>query len=277
MRVASARVRAPLAAVLAAALSIHLLPGASLAHAPGIDRFMAATGQVESGGRYDAVNPISGAYGKYQILPSNWPAWAAKYLGDANARPTPTNQEIVARGKFHDLYHWLGAWRQVSYWWLTGRDGRQVYPWSTTATTYVRKVMSYYYAGTTASATTDRRVFGDGSSSLRYSGRWDIASHGGSDGGKVHYSTTRGAKVSLTFSGRTIAWYGPTGPTRGKARVLIDGTAVATVDLRSSTFHAHELLWSKRFASTGKHTLTIVVLGTPGRPNVSIDSFVVRG
>ena len=37
---------------------------------------MNAVGQVESGGRYTARNPISGAYGKYQIMPSNWPSWA---------------------------------------------------------------------------------------------------------------------------------------------------------------------------------------------------------
>lgn len=277
MRVVSARVRASLAATLVAVLSILILPGATMAHAPGIDRFMAATAKVELGGDYTARNPVSGAYGKYQILPSNWPAWAAKYLGDASAKPTPQNQETVARGKFHDLYHWLGAWRQVSYWWLTGRDGRRISPWSRTATTYVNKVMTYYYAmADTAGSISDRKVIGDGYASVHYAGRWDIASHTGYVGRKLHYSTARGATASLTFSGRSIAWYGPTGPTRGRARVLIDGTAVATVDLRASTFHAKELVFSKRFATTGKHTITIVVLGTAGRPNVSIDAFVVR-
>jgi hypothetical protein len=277
LRVVSARVRASLAALLVAVLTILLLPGISLAHAYGIDRFMAATAKVESGGDYYAVNPVSGAYGKYQILPSNWPAWAEKYLGDASAKPTPENQEIVARAKFHDLYHWLGAWRQVSYWWLTGRDGRTVSPWSSAATTYVNKVMTYYWASAdTAGTISDRTVIGDGYASVHYTGRWNMASHTGYIGGKVHYSTARGATASLTFTGRTIAWYGPTGPTRGRAKVLIDGTAVATVDLRASAFHPKEIVFSKRFATTGRHTITIVVLGTAGRPNVSIDAFVVR-
>ena len=60
---------------------------------------MYAMGQVESGGNYTARNPTSGAYGKYQIMPSNWPAWARRYLGNPSARQTPANQEIVAAGK----------------------------------------------------------------------------------------------------------------------------------------------------------------------------------
>ena len=49
------------------------------------NRFLYALGQVESGGSYTARNPTSGAYGKYQILPSNWPAWAKLYLGSSTA------------------------------------------------------------------------------------------------------------------------------------------------------------------------------------------------
>ena len=48
---------------------------------------MYAMGQVESGGNYYARNPTSGAYGKYQIMPSNWPAWA---------QPLPRQRECQA-------------------------------------------------------------------------------------------------------------------------------------------------------------------------------------
>ena len=53
----------------------------------------------ESGGDYAARNRLSGAYGKYQIMPSSWRAWADRYLGDPNAIPTPANQELVAEGQ----------------------------------------------------------------------------------------------------------------------------------------------------------------------------------
>ena len=101
---------------------------------------MYAIGQVESGGNYSARNATSGAYGKYQIMPSNWPSWAGRYLGNASAKPTPANQEIVAAGKFRALYSRLGSWRRVAYWWLTGSS--RTTGWSTYATRYVDKVMT---------------------------------------------------------------------------------------------------------------------------------------
>src|SRR3712207_6933769 len=39
----------------------------------------------------------SGAYGKYQIIPSSWKIWADRVLGDPYAAKTPENQELVAR------------------------------------------------------------------------------------------------------------------------------------------------------------------------------------
>jgi hypothetical protein len=125
-----------LATVLVATV---LAPVSTLAHAPGIDRFLYALGQVESGGRYTALNSVSGVYGKYQIMPSSWRAWAKLYLGDVDAEPTPDNQETVARAKVHSLYHGLDSWRRVAYWWLTGSS--QTSGWSTYATRYVNKVM----------------------------------------------------------------------------------------------------------------------------------------
>jgi hypothetical protein len=76
----------------------------------------------------------------------------------------------------------------------------------------------------------------------------------------------------MTFTGNGIAWIGPVGPTRGTARVYIDGKAVASVDLRRSTFQARRLLFSRALA-TGSHTLRIVVTSS-GRP-VAIDDLIV--
>ena len=82
---------------------------------------MNAIGRVESGGRYTARNQTSGAYGKYQIMPSSWRGWAGPLPRQRRTRkPTPANQEMVAPAKFTSLYSWLGSWRRVAYWWLTG-------------------------------------------------------------------------------------------------------------------------------------------------------------
>jgi hypothetical protein len=241
------------------------------ARAPtGLARFKAAVGSVESGGRYDARNPISGAYGKYQILPSNWPAWARQYLGSSSARPTPRNQERVASGKMTSLYRWLGTWRRVAYWWLTGSSART--GWSRPATRYVDKVMAKYHKRTSGPSTAVRLI-GDRSASIDYDGRWRLARHAGYRGDTVRYATARGASATLTFTGRGVIWYGPTGPTRGKAKVYIDGRLVRTVDLRRSAFHSRSTVFSKRWSTARKHSVRIVVLGTRGRAMVAIDDF----
>ena len=278
MRVLSGRLKAVLVATLATIVLVGVLgPATTLASdPPGLSRFKYAMGQVESGGNYYARNPYSGAYGKYQIMPSNWPSWALRYIGNANARQTPANQETVASGKFRSLYKGLLSWRRVAYWWLTGSS--QTTGWSTYATRYVSRVMTIYRATaeapTTAPSTSIHR-YSEGSSKITYSGTWRMASHPSYAGDKAKYSTKAGASASFAFSGTKVIWYGPVGPTRGKARVLIDGTYVKTVNLYSSSFTARKAVFSRSWSTAGAHTLVIEVVGTAGHPYVAIDGFTV--
>jgi hypothetical protein len=277
LRVLSGRLKAVLVATLATIVLIGALgPAATFASDPaGLSRFMYAMGQVESGGNYDARNPTSGAYGKYQIMPSNWPSWALRYLGDASARQTPANQEVVAAGKFRDLYRSLQSWRRVAYWWLTGSS--RTTDWSSYATRYVNKVMAIYAntpeKAATVTQTTHR--YSERNARITYGGTWRLASHPAYAGDAAKYATKAGASASFAFSGSKVIWYGPVGPTRGKARVLIDGTYVKTVNLYSSTFTARKAVFSKSWATAGAHTLRIEVVGTAGHPYVAIDGFTV--
>lgn len=107
-----------------------------------LDQFLWGLGQQESGGEYAARNPVSGAYGKYQIMPFNWPTWARLYAGDSRTKQTPSNQETVARGKVTALYHWLGSYREVAHWWLTGSSDPDRSHWSAMARRYVDNVLS---------------------------------------------------------------------------------------------------------------------------------------
>lgn len=78
----------------------------------GREAFINAIAGQESGGSYNAENGDTGAYGKYQILPSNWPEWAEEAGIGADAPRTPENQEIVARfklGQYYDKYGARGA------------------------------------------------------------------------------------------------------------------------------------------------------------------------
>jgi hypothetical protein len=109
-----------------------------------LEEFMIGVACVESGGDYGARNPTSDAYGKYQIMPFNWPVWAGWYLGDADAPQTPRNQETVARAEMLALRSWLDSgWPRVAYWWLTGRTHKDRSEWSSIARWYVVTVMRY--------------------------------------------------------------------------------------------------------------------------------------
>jgi hypothetical protein len=276
LRVPRSRRPAVVVAILATALSVGLIGAAPTlaADPPDLERFMSAVARVESGGNHKAVNKTSGAYGRYQILPSNWRAWARRYLGNANAKPTPANQERVARAKMTSLYRWLGSWRRVSYWWLTGSS--KTTSWSRVATSYVTRVMGYFGGPDTPGETATRPTrYSERSSTIAFSGSWRSARHGGYAGGAVRYATGDGATASITFTGSRIAWYGPVGPTRGKARVSIDGVVVKTVDLQRASFKPATIIYSISWKSAGRHTLEIEVIETPGHRLVAVDELVV--
>jgi hypothetical protein len=58
--------------------------------------------------------------------------------------------------------------------------------------------------------------------------------------------------------------------------VLIDGRAVARVSLWNATFVPRAVVFKRTFKATGRHTLTIKVLSSPGHQTVAIDGFIVR-
>lgn len=85
----------------------------------GIDQFMRALSGQESGGSSTAQNARTGAYGTYQIMPGNWPAWSRE-AGIPGAPQTPENQEKVARFKIQQYYDKFGNWQDVASAWYSG-------------------------------------------------------------------------------------------------------------------------------------------------------------
>ena len=287
MRVPSGRLKAVLVASLATIILVGVIgPATTLASdPPGLARFMAAIGHVESHGDYSARNASSGAYGKYQIIPSSWRAWALRYLGDADAKQTPANQEFVAAAKFRAMYAGLGSWRRVAYGWLTGSS--RTSGWSPYATNYVTRVMAAYRNGLgtavlvpaavsrAVSSAVSLRRYSETSATITYSGAWKSATYSRYAGDGVRYATRAGATATFTFTGSKVIWYGPVGPTRGKARVAIDGISVTTVNQYARSFTARKAVFTKTWSTAGAHTLVIEVAGTSGHPYVAIDELAV--
>jgi muramidase (phage lysozyme) len=62
---------------------------------------MDAIGRFEGGA--NSVNPKSGAYGRYQIMPKVWDAWSRHYFGRILPK-TPANSELLASKRIDDYY-----------------------------------------------------------------------------------------------------------------------------------------------------------------------------
>lgn len=107
-------------------------PQAAPAAAPaaGGDTFANAISGIESGGRYDALGPVTKtgdrAYGKYQIMGANVPQWTKAHLGqemDPQAfLANPQAQDAVFRGQFGQYAQKYGP-EGAARAWFAGEGG----------------------------------------------------------------------------------------------------------------------------------------------------------
>lgn len=83
------------------------------------ESFVNAISNQESGGDYTARNARTGAYGRFQIMPENWPSWSAEAGLPPGSPMTPENQDLVARFKLRQYYNKYGA-RGAAIAWYAG-------------------------------------------------------------------------------------------------------------------------------------------------------------
>jgi V8-like Glu-specific endopeptidase len=113
------------------------------------------------------------------------------------------------------------------------------------------------------------------SGAVQYTGSWPTASSSSYSGGSVKYGDVTNEAASLTFTGKAIAIVSSRGPTRGAAWVYVDGSFVMTINLYAATRSFEYVAFQRSWASSGKHTIKIVVGGTSGRPRIDLDAFEV--
>ena len=121
----------------------------------------------------------------------------------------------------------------------------------------------------------------DGSALLATTGAWSPGVVAGTSGGHHSISgTAAGSTMTLRFDGARISWIATKSKAYGKAAVIIDGTAVATVDLYSATKATKQVVFA-RSLSRGDHTITVKTLGTKNASStgtyVTVDAFDVSG
>ena len=280
LRVLSGRLKAvfvaPLAAIICSSASSRRRPR-SRATRPVSARFMYALGRVESGGSYTARNPLSGAYGKYQIMPVELarPGRGRTSVIRTRDRRRPTRRSS-RRPSSARCTAGSQSWRRVAYWWLTGSS-------RTTRLVDLRDALRDQGHGLLRQARLRRispgrpprppraavqrppPLLGDGARRSP-TPAMAPASVRGYAGGAVRYATTAGRKATFTFTGQRVTWYGPVGPTRGKARVFVDGSAGQDGRPHRSSFAAPRRCSAGRGPRPASTRSTIEVVGTRQPP-----------
>ena len=123
-------------------------------------KIASAIGQFESGGNYKAQGPVvtSGMYkgeralGKYQIMPSNIPAWSKEALGYSITAKQfleqPELQDAIAEYKMDKILKQYGNIGDVASVWFSGRPvnkaGNSKDVLGTSVPQYVKNVISIY-------------------------------------------------------------------------------------------------------------------------------------
>ncbi len=103
------------------------------------------------------------------------------------------------------------------------------------------------------------QVIPEGSSSIRYKGRWTTETRDDALGGRLRMTSTIGGSASLTFTGYGVAWVAPRTPDGDAVDVYIDGRKVKVAHLTSTGgYQARRVVFSTAWAKRGRHTIRIV-------------------
>lgn len=141
--------------------------------------------------------------------------------------------------------------------------------------------------GTKNASSSDKKVVVDGfvvgsattqesAATIQYSS-WINAASAGASGGSYRYSGTRGATMSLTFSGIGVNWLLDSCPACGQAEIYIDGVDRGKVDTYSASGWKYKLVKTFTGLVAGTHTIRIQVLGTKNAASsgtrINVDGF----
>jgi hypothetical protein len=100
---------------------------------------------------------------------------------------------------------------------------------------------------------------------------WSTSAGAVWSGGSVMKSSTVGASVSYSFSGRLVSLVSDRAADRGKVSLSVDGGTATTVALNGATQN-RRIVWNSKYLSSGTHLLTAKVVS--GR--VDVDAFLTQ-
>jgi hypothetical protein len=114
------------------------------------------------------------------------------------------------------------------------------------------------------------------STSITYHLTWTTSTYASFSGGSVRYATAAGASASYTFTGRSVAFVTTRAISRGAVKIYIDGVLATTFDCYAASSTFRYVAFARTWASSGTHTIKLVVVGTAGRHRVDLDAIEVE-
>ena len=105
-------------------------------------------------------------------------------------------------------------------------------------------------------------------------GSWERVAFGNYSGGGALSTDDDGATLIWLGTTQAIAIVGPTGPTRGRMVISVDGVRADVVDLRSDGYRPRVLLFQASWPTAGHHEVTIEAARVGGRRTVAVDDIV---
>jgi hypothetical protein len=92
-------------------------------------------------------------------------------------------------------------------------------------------------------------------------------------GGTLTVAHRADDRLVLRFKGRSVAYVASVGPDLGRARIRVNGKAVAVVDLSAPTDEVRQVVWARNWRRSDRRKVTIEVVD-PGAP-VPVDAFLL--
>jgi hypothetical protein len=109
---------------------------------------------------------------------------------------------------------------------------------------------------------------------LDYAGPWRLGRSRHYSAESSRFSAAARAAATLAFTGRGIGFVTTRGPDRGAVKVILDGRLVATLDL-GGDWRYRDVAFARTWATSGFHTIRLVVVGRQGRARVDLDALTI--
>jgi hypothetical protein len=108
-------------------------------------------------------------------------------------------------------------------------------------------------------------------SKTSHSGSWRKHSRATSMQGAEWLSRKKGDRFSFKVQGRSVAWVARTGPTMGKAAILVNGRLAGHVNLHTATTHVSRAVWTMKLPG---HATKVTIVNRSGRerPTLSVQA-----